>query len=70
MYVYYEKKVETVIVSNSTKNQQNEQSPPTLTQRTQKDWYITLEIHVLAWDRHTHVGGGGQLIRFTTTPSW
>ena len=55
MYVYYEEKVETVVVSNSTKNQQNEQSPPTLTQRTQKLIYYVGNTHNGLGQARTHM---------------
>ena len=47
------------MVNDSTKYQQNEQKPVTLTHRTQKGWprHMTLEIQVVAWDRHNNVEG-------------
>jgi hypothetical protein len=45
------------MVSNSTNNKENEQSPFTLTDLTQKGGprYMTLKIQTLASDRHTHL---------------
>jgi hypothetical protein len=44
------------MVTNSTKYQQNKQSPLILTELTEQNkrpWHMTLEIYDLAWDRYT-----------------
>ena len=45
------------MVSNSTNNKKNEQSPCTLTDLTQKGGprHMTLKIQTLASDRHKHL---------------
>jgi len=49
--------------------QQNAQSPLALTQWTHiKPWPMTLEIQVLAWDRHKHVAGLNRLMGLQCSP--
>ena len=52
--VDYEKKVYTVMVNNSTNiNKMNNQPSPEIIEPRPR--HITLEIQVLAWDRHKNV---------------
>ena len=50
------------MVNNSINiNKMNNYLLPQLIEHKKKTWYITLEIHVLAWDRHKTVAGSNQL---------
>jgi hypothetical protein len=55
-----------MVVNNSTKiNKTNNHLSPSLTEQTKKGpQHMTVEIQVLAWDRHKNVAGLNQLMKF------
>jgi len=47
-----------MMVSNFTNiNKTSNHLSPSLTEHKKRPWHMTLEIHVLVWDRHKNVAG-------------
>jgi len=53
----YEKKSKVIMSNTNNLIKTNKHLSPQLIQHKQKPWHMTLETHVLAWDRHKHVAG-------------
>jgi hypothetical protein len=57
--------------NNSTNiNKTNNHPSPQLTENKKRPRYKTLEIQVLAWDRHINMVGLNRLMWFHPFPSW